>query len=86
MADIAKNIKEFLDELAADPMEERVVEYVIREVHSGRRLVEVMDDPFVKNRLNDEKRASVLENPEIVEAVEAEIKATFAGHELDFNN
>lgn len=86
MADIVKGIKEFLDDLATDPMEERVVEYVIREVTSGRRLIEIMDDPYVKNRLNEDKRAAVFENPEIVDAVEAEIRVSFSGRELDFSS
>lgn len=86
MADIVKGIKEYLDGLATDPMEVRVVEYIIREVAAGRRLVEIMDDPYVKNRLEEDKRAAVFENPEIVDAVEAEIRETFSGRELDFSS
>lgn len=75
MAGINESIRKFFDDMATDVVEERVVEYVIREVHNGRRLMEVVDDPYVRNRLNDEKRAEVFENPEVVDALEQEIRA-----------
>lgn len=84
MTTINESINKFFSEMATDVVEERVVEYVVREVHNGRRLMEVIDDPFVRNRLNDEKRASVLENTEIVDALEQEIRATMTRPELGF--
>lgn len=77
MSTVNDRIKRFFDDMAIDAVEERVIEYVVREVHKGRRLMEVIEDPFVRNRLNDARRAEVLENPEIVDALEAEIRATF---------
>lgn len=77
MSTVNDRIKRFFDDMASDAVEERVIEYVVREVHKGRRLMEVIDDPFVRNRLNDARRADMLENTEIVEALEAEIRATF---------
>lgn len=77
MTTINERMKKFFTEMATDVVEERVIEYVVREVHNGRRLMEVIEDPYVRNRLNDEKRADVLENPEIVEALESEIRASF---------
>ena len=77
MASINDRIREFVSDITADVDQERVIDYVIREVHKGRRLMEVVEDPYVRNRLNDEKRAEVLENPEIVEALESEIRASF---------
>jgi hypothetical protein len=70
---INERIRHFFDDLATDPVEERVVEYVVREVHNGRRLMEVIDDPFVKNRLSAEKVENLLQNAEVVDALEAEI-------------
>jgi len=82
---INDRIKQFMSDMAADPLEERVVEYVVREVHNGRRLMEVIDDPYVRNRINEEKRASILESPEIVEALESEIRASMTPKDLDFS-
>ena len=42
---INERMKQFFEDLTADPVEERVVEYVIREVHNGRRLMEVIERP-----------------------------------------
>lgn len=78
-------IKQFMQEMATDAVEERVVEYVVREVHKGRRLMEVVEDPYVRNRLNEAKRAEMFENPEIVDALEAEIRQAFSGG-VDFSS
>jgi hypothetical protein len=74
---INDRIKQFFQDLAADPVEERVIEYVIREVHNGRRLMEVIEDPYVKNRLSEEKTQAIFENPEVVDALEDEIHSAF---------
>ena len=84
MTSVNDRIKSFFSEMATDPVEERVVEYVVREVHNGRRLMEVIEDPYVRNRLSDDKRAEVLDNAEIVEALEQEIRASMAPPELGF--
>lgn len=86
MTTINERLTKFFSEMAADVVEERVVEYVIREVHNGRRLMEVIEDPYVRNRLNDERRASMLENVEIVEALEQEIRAAMTRPELGFGH
>jgi predicted component of type VI protein secretion system len=74
-----------MDDLAHDAVEERVVEYVIREVHNGRKLSEALEDPYVKNRLSDEKLAHVLENPEVVDALEEQIASSFQKREFGFS-
>jgi len=79
-------MKQFLSDLASDPVEERVIEYVIREVHNGRRLMEVMDDPYVRNRLNEAKREGVLENQEVIAALEEEIHSAFQTPDIGFSH
>lgn len=83
---INDSIKKFFEDMADDVVEDRVVEYVVREVHNGRRLMEVIDDPYVRNRLSDEKRSRMLQNVEIVEALEQEIKSTFETGGLGFSS
>jgi hypothetical protein len=51
----------------------RLVEYVLRQVRIGRNLSDVLDDPYVTNRLGTFDRLALLEEPEIVEAVSDEI-------------
>ena len=81
---IAERIASFLDELAIDAVEERVVEYVIRETSKGRKFSEVLHDPYVRNRLSDEKLQHVLENPEVIEVVEAAIASAFETKDFGF--
>lgn len=86
MTTINDRIKGFFTDMTTDVLEERVIEYVVREVHNGRRLMEVIDDPYVRNRLNEDKRAGVLENTEIVDALEQEIRASMVKPELGFGS
>jgi len=83
---INERIKQFFQDLATDPVEERVIEYVIREVHNGRRLMEVMNDPYVKNRLTEEKAQAVFESPEVVDALEDEIHSAFQKPDIGFTH
>jgi len=77
-------IMKFFEDISSDAIEERVVEYVVREVHKGRRLAEVTDDPYVRNRLNEARRDEILENTEIVDAIEQEIRESFQRPEIGF--
>jgi hypothetical protein len=83
---INERMKQFFADITSDPVEDRVVEYVIREVHNGRRLMEVMEDPYVRNRLSDAKRAEVLENTEVIEALEEEIHTAFQAPDIGFSH
>ena len=50
--------------------EDRVAQYVIREHDRGRPLAEILEDRYVVNRLQiPQKRARLLDRPEIVRAV-----------------
>ncbi len=82
MPSVAEKIHEFLNELAVDAVEERVVEYVIREVHTGRKLTDALADPYVKNRLSEERLAKVLETPEVVTALEEQIAQSFKSRDF----
>lgn len=86
MASINDRIKQFFDDITTDAEQERVIEYVIREVHKGRRLMEVVEDPYVRNRMNDQKRSEVFESPEVIEALEQEIRESMTPPELGFTS
>jgi hypothetical protein len=49
--------------------EDIVAEYVIREHHKGRTLADILDDPYVTNRLTPDQVRRLLDRPEIVHAV-----------------
>jgi hypothetical protein len=46
----------------------RLIEYVVRQLRAGRRLAEVLEDPYVVNRSNLVDRRALLEEPEVVDA------------------
>lgn len=86
MSSINDRIKRFLEELSSDPVEDRIVEYVVREAHKGRLISDVINDPYVKNRLNEQKRIDVLENPEVLKALDSAVKAAFKAPDIDFSS
>jgi len=49
--------------------EEVVAEYVIREHHRGRTLADILDDPYVTNRLSPEQARRLLDRTDIITAV-----------------
>jgi len=83
---IGNKVREFLDDLATDAVEERVVEYVIREVRNGRKLTDALQDPYVKNRLSGERLDKILENPEVIKALEDQISMAFQKREFGFHD
>ncbi len=86
MANVSESIRRFLEEISTDAVEERVVEYVIREVRNGRKLEEALRDPFVRNRVSEDKLAAVLENPAVIDAVEREISSAFQTKDFGFSD
>lgn len=86
MNGISDKIKEFFEDISTDAVEERVIEYVIRELENGRTLHQVLDDPYVKNRLNQERLAHVLENTEVIGALEEAIAASFKQRDFGFGD
>ena len=55
--------------------EERVAVYIVREHGRGRSLIEILDDPYVRNRCTERELARVLERPEVVHALGDDIVA-----------
>jgi hypothetical protein len=82
---VARLSESILEDLAVDELEERVVEYVVREVGNGRRLSEALHDPYVRNRLNEEKLLRILEKPEVIAALERSISSAFEHKDFGFN-
>ena len=54
---------------AGSQNEDRIAQYVIREHHRGRSLADILDDPYVTNRLTPEQVRRLLDRPDIVQAV-----------------
>ena len=54
---------------AGSSKEQRIAAYVIREHDRGRRLSEILDDPYIRNRATERDVARLLERPEVIEAL-----------------
>lgn len=46
----------------------RLIDYVVRQIGGGRDLDEVLEDPYVTNRISPIERRALLEEPEVVAA------------------
>ena len=79
-----KALREMIEDMSTDIVEERAINYVIREVHQGRSLAAVLQDPYIKNRLDEEKLKHILENEEVIKAVEEEITQAFKDRDFKF--
>ncbi len=86
MPDLNTRLKDFLASLTDDPVEARVTDYVIRELHNGRSLFDILRDPYVRNRLNEQKVEALLEKPEIVDAFQSEIQGSFSPPDVTFGD
>jgi hypothetical protein len=55
--------------------EERVTQYLLREHHRGRPVAEILDDPYVTNRLTPEQIKRILDRPEVLHALGNDVVA-----------
>src|SRR5205807_1065779 len=67
LADLLRSPFSFLGTRSSQ--EDRVAAYVVREHERGRTLAEILDDPYVRNRLTPQQTERLLDRPEIVRAV-----------------
>ena len=58
---------------AGSSKEQRIAAYVIREHDRGRRLSEILDDPYIRNRTTAQERARILDRPEVIRALGEDI-------------
>ncbi|HEY2542381.1 MAG TPA: hypothetical protein VGH92_04950 [Gaiellaceae bacterium] len=49
--------------------EEAVVAYLLREHGAGRRVDEILEDPYVQNRLSPEQQKRMLTRPDVLHAL-----------------
>ena len=83
-ADLKSIIQRFFEEMQINVAEERVINYIVKELHLGRKLSVVITDPYVKNRVDEERLNVILENKEIIAAVEEELNEAFKGRDFKF--
>jgi hypothetical protein len=81
LANFAETVRNMFSSLfARSSAEDRIATYLIREHERGRTVHEIIEDPYVTNRLSREQISRVLERPEIIHALG---EATAAGARAD---
>ena len=55
--------------------EDRVAAYLLREHERGRSLTEILDDPYVRNRITPQEQARLLDRPELIRALGDDVVA-----------
>lgn len=68
---IQEEIRELIG--AASAKHRRLVAYVVRQLHAGRDLDAVLEDPYVTNRATPIERRALLEEPEVVAAAREDL-------------
>jgi len=67
LSSVLRNPFSFL--FARSSNEERVAAYVIREHERGRSLEEILEDPYVRNRLSPQQQARLLDRSDVIRAI-----------------
>jgi predicted RNA binding protein with dsRBD fold (UPF0201 family) len=83
---IKSAIKRILEEASVNVVEERVLQYIIRELHQGRSIEAVLNDPYVRNRLNESEIEELLENEKVLRAVQEELNKAFKDWDFKFSD
>jgi hypothetical protein len=72
-------VQRLFEDLGVDVVEERVLRFILQEIHDGKNLKSALAEPYVVNNTSEEWRSHVLERPEVVDAVEEEVRKKFSG-------
>jgi len=54
-------------------LERRAITYIIDELDAGRELFEILNDPYIKNRIDENKRRQLLAESDLLDAFKEEI-------------
>ena len=54
---------------AKSSSEERIAAYIIREHDRGKAIDDILDDPYIRNRMTEQEVARVLERPDVLRAI-----------------
>ena len=49
--------------------EERIAAYIIREHDRGKTIDDILDDPYIRNRMTGQEVGRVLERPDVLRAI-----------------
>lgn len=77
IARIVNAIQHLFEDMGIGVVEERVIQFIVQDIHSGKTLEQALSEPYVVNNTSPQWRREVLERPEIIKAVEEELEKAF---------
>ena len=77
IAKMVRSIQRLFEDMGVDVVEERMIRFIVQEIHNGKSLEEALDEPYVRNNTSSDWRKEILERPEVVRAVEEEMQKVF---------
>jgi len=80
-----RTLQELFHDLSVGAREERVVRYLVTELHKGRHFDDILTDPYMISNTDAQDRAKLLENPETLMQIEETMATEFGDYrkELD---
>jgi hypothetical protein len=76
----SRGIEDRFHDLSADVREERLVRYITHQVDQGRRVSDIVNDPYVVEHFDEVARSRILEHPEVIKGIEVHMRRQFAGY------
>jgi hypothetical protein len=70
-------LQELFHDLSVGAREERVVRYLVTELHKGRHFDDILADPYMISNTDAQDRAKLLENPDTLMQIEGKMTAEF---------
>jgi len=77
---VVRGIQKRFRDLSVDVREERVVRYIVKQLRQGRRVDDILADPYLVEHASEATRAHLLQHPAVIRAIEEEIRRQFADY------
>jgi hypothetical protein len=74
-------IQERFRDLSVSVRDERLLRYISKQLAEGRHLDAIMADDYILTHTNEVKRAQLLQNPQVLRALEEEMRKQFADYD-----
>ncbi len=75
-----KGMESRFRDLSVDVRQERLVRYIVHQVQTGQHVKDILDDPYVVAHSDEVARSRIFEHPEVIKAIEEQIRRQFAGY------
>jgi hypothetical protein len=74
----SRGIEDRFHDLSVDVREERLVRYITHQVEQGRRVTDIVNDPYVVQHFDEVARSRILEHPGVIKSIEESLRRQFA--------